>query len=152
MTRATNAGLHRNQMINFIWWTLFCNKVPDRVSKNLVLCSPHFYHGFIYEQGTIWCGIFFLNWKTILCWIYTALQKFGNALEKWGFGQYWHKSFLICDNFALIRDNTNLMNFFDSSKFPPLAAITALHYLGIRAVSLFKHWLWIGNQLLKLQY
>ncbi len=42
--------------------------------------------------------------------MYTALQKFGNALEKWGFGQYWHESFLICDNFALIRDNTNYEN------------------------------------------
>ncbi len=97
-------------------------------------------------------------------YIYIALQKFGNALEKWGFGQYWHESFLICDNFALIRDNTNYENIFyyinslyiektyifDSSKYPPLAAITALHNLGIRAVSLFKHWLWIGNQLLKL--
>ncbi len=96
----------------------------------------------------------------------TALQKFGNALEKWGFGQYWHESFLICDNFALIRDNTYYENIFyyinslyiektlifDSSKYPPLAAITALHNLGIRAVSLFKHWLWIGNRLLKLQY
>ncbi len=82
---------------------------------------------------------------------YTALQKFGNALEKWGFGQYWHESFLICDNFALIRDNTNyenmfycinslyIENVFDSSKYPPLVAITALHNLGIRAVSLFKH-------------
>ncbi len=85
--------------------------------------------------------------------LYTALQKFGNALEKWGFGQYWHEFFLICDNFALIRDNTNYENIFyyinslyiektsilDSSKYPPLAAITALHNLGIRAVSLFKH-------------
>ncbi len=44
--------------------------------------------------------------------IYTALQKFGNALEKWVFGQYWHESFLICDNFALIRDNTNYENIF----------------------------------------
>ncbi len=44
--------------------------------------------------------------------IYTALQKFENALEKWGFGQYWHESFLICDNFALIRDNTNYENIF----------------------------------------
>ncbi len=43
---------------------------------------------------------------------YTALQKFGNALEKWGFGQYWHESFLICDNFALIRHNTNYKNIF----------------------------------------
>ncbi len=34
------------------------------------------------------------------------------ALEKWGFGQYWHESFLICDNFALIRDNTNYENIF----------------------------------------
>ncbi len=42
--------------------------------------------------------------------LYTALQKLGNALEKWGFGQYWHESFLICDNFALIRDNTNYEN------------------------------------------
>ncbi len=80
--------------------------------------------------------------------IYTVLQKCGNALEKWGFGQYWHESFLICDNFALIRDNTNYENIFyyinslyiektsifDSSKYPPLAAITALHNLGIRAV------------------
>ncbi len=45
-------------------------------------------------------------------YIYTALQKFGNALEKWVFGQYWHESFLICDNFALIRDNTNYENIF----------------------------------------
>ncbi len=45
-------------------------------------------------------------------YIYTALQKFGNALEKWGFGQYWHESFLMCDNFALIRDNTNYENIF----------------------------------------
>ncbi len=30
--------------------------------------------------------------------------------RKWGFGQYWHESFLICDNFALIRDNTNYEN------------------------------------------
>ncbi len=44
--------------------------------------------------------------------IYSALQKFGNALEKWGFGQYWHESVLICDNFALIRDNTNYENIF----------------------------------------
>ncbi len=44
--------------------------------------------------------------------VYTALQKFGNALEKWGFGQYWHESFLICDNFALIRDNTNYEKIF----------------------------------------
>ncbi len=44
--------------------------------------------------------------------MYTALQKFGNALEKWGFGQYWHESFLICDNSALIRDNTNYENIF----------------------------------------
>ncbi len=43
---------------------------------------------------------------------YTALQKFGNALKKWGFGQYWHESFLICYNFALIRDNTNYENIF----------------------------------------
>ncbi len=68
---------------------------------------------------------------------------------------FWHESFLICDNFALIRDNTNYENIFyyinslyiektyifDSSKYPPLAAFTALHNLGIRAVSLFKHWL-----------
>ncbi len=45
---------------------------------------------------------FFLS--CIYC-IYTALQKFGNALEKWGFGQYWHESFLI-------RDNTNYENIF----------------------------------------
>ncbi len=44
--------------------------------------------------------------------MYTALQKFGNALEKWGFGRYWHECFLICDNFALIRDNTNYENIF----------------------------------------
>ncbi len=44
--------------------------------------------------------------------IYTALQKCGNALEKCGFGQYWHESFLICDNFALIRDDTNYENIF----------------------------------------
>ncbi len=75
--------------------------------------------------------------------------------RKWGFVQYWHESFFVCDNFALIRDNTNYENIFyyinslyiektyifDSSKYPPLAAITALHNLGIRAVSLFKHWL-----------
>ncbi len=47
----------------------------------------------------------------IYIYIYTALQKFGNALEKWGFGQYWHESF-FCNNFALIRDNTNYENIF----------------------------------------
>ncbi len=82
---------------------------------------------------------------------YTALQKFGKLF--YFFWQYQHESFLICDNFALIRDNTNYENIFyyinslyidflfDSSKYPPLAAIAALHNLGIRAVSLFKHWL-----------
>ncbi len=58
---------------------------------------------------------FFLNMYMHVCVfirIYTALQKFGNALEKWGFGQYWHESFLICDKFALIRDNTNYENIF----------------------------------------
>ncbi len=50
--------------------------------------------------------------KLLAIYVYTALQKFGNALEKWGFGQYWHESFLICDNFALIRDNTNYENIF----------------------------------------
>ncbi len=48
----------------------------------------------------------------IYIYIYTALQKFGNALEKLGFGQYWHESFLICDTFALIRDNKNYENIF----------------------------------------
>ncbi len=95
---------------------------------------------------------------------YTLPSKSLETPYKWGFGQYWHESFLFCDNFALIRDNTNYENIFyyinslyiektkifDSSKYPPLAAITALPNLGIRAVSLFKHWLWIGNQLLKL--
>ncbi len=51
-------------------------------------------------------------YKVSLLRSYTALQKFGNILEKWGFGQYWHESFLICDNFALIRDNTNYKNIF----------------------------------------
>ncbi len=76
--------------------------------------------------------------------IYTALQKFGNTLEKWGFGQYWHESFIFFDNFALIRDNTNYEKIyyinslyieknlnFRFIKYPPLAAITALHNLGI---------------------
>ncbi len=56
--------------------------------------------------------IYIYIYINIINYIYTALQKFGNALEKWGFGQYWHESFLICDNFALIRDNTNYENIF----------------------------------------
>ncbi len=32
--------------------------------------------------------------------------------SKRSFGQYWHESFIICDNFALIRDNTNYENIF----------------------------------------
>ncbi len=97
-------------------------------------------------------NIFGLKWKI---WnVYTLPPKVWKCPRKWGFGQYWHESFLICDNFALIRDNTNYENIFyyinslyikkskifDSSKYPPLAAITALHNLGNRAVSLFKHW------------
>ncbi len=46
-------------------------------------------------------------------YLYTALQKLENTLEKWVFGQYWHESFLICDNFALIRANTNYENIFN---------------------------------------
>ncbi len=60
------------------------------------------------KPQTVWR---FLLWDVIYL-KYTALQRFGNALEKWGFGQYWHESFLICDNFALIRDNTNYENIF----------------------------------------
>ncbi len=37
MTRAANAGLRRNQTTNFIF-----NEVPDRASKNSVLCSLYF--------------------------------------------------------------------------------------------------------------
>ncbi len=102
---------------------------------------------------------------TVYIYIYIYIHcppKVWKRPRKWGFGQYWHASFLICDNFALIRGNTNYKNIFyymnslyientylfDSSKYPPLAAITALHNLGIRAVSLFKHW-YITPSLLK---
>ncbi len=91
----------------------------------------------------------------IQCYISPNIQTHLHCLpivwkrpRKMGFGQYWHESFLICDNFAVIRNNTNYENIFyyinslyiektsilDSSKYPPLAAITALHNLGIRAV------------------
>ncbi len=45
---------------------------------------------------------------------YIIVTTFWDTLpsKKWGFGQYWHESFLICDNFALIRDNTNYENIF----------------------------------------
>ncbi len=42
--------------------------------------------------------------------IYTSLQKFGNALENGVLDNICMNSFLICDNFALIRDNTNYEN------------------------------------------
>ncbi len=32
--------------------------------------------------------------------------KVWKRLEKWGFGRYWHESFLMCDNFALIIRDT----------------------------------------------
>ncbi len=35
------------------WMNYIFNGVPDCVSKNLVLCSFNFYHGFVYKQGTI---------------------------------------------------------------------------------------------------
>ncbi len=54
----------------------------------------------------------FLQIKYSYIYTHTALQKLGNALEKWGFGQYWHESLLIGDHFALIRDNTNYENIF----------------------------------------
>lgn len=38
--------------------------------------------------------------------IYIAIQKFGKAPGKEGFGQHHHKSLLFCDDSALIRDNT----------------------------------------------
>ncbi len=41
---------------------------------------------------------------------HTFLTECTLYTEKWGLGQYWHESFLICDNFALIRDNTNYEN------------------------------------------
>ncbi len=90
----------------------------DRKSMS-VYCTP--------TKGDAGCKMFvkvcvplkkvtwFLGSSLQITWyvkVYTALQKFGNALEKWGFGQYWHESFLICDNFALIRDNTNYENIF----------------------------------------
>ncbi len=70
---------------------------------DLTVCDHDIYFFF-----RMLCGGFY----ELCVFIYTALQKFGNALEKWGFGQYWHESFLICDNFALIRDNTNYENIF----------------------------------------
>ncbi len=50
----------------------------------------------------------YIYWKK---W-YTLSSKSVETLEKWVFGQYWHESLLICDNFALIRDNTNYENIF----------------------------------------
>ncbi len=46
--------------------------------------------------------------------MYTALQKFGNTLEN-GILDYWHESFLICDNFALIRDKISTISSYYSS-------------------------------------
>ncbi len=74
-----------------------------------LLSIHHFWGGYAIlpsDANTVFKYIY------IYIYIYTVLQKFGNALEKWGFGQYWHESFLICDNFALIRDNTNYENIF----------------------------------------
>ncbi len=72
--------------------------------------------------------------STALLWIiyvefstYTALQKFGKALEKWGFGQYWHEYFLICDNFALIRDNPAKKN-----NRSPIETITEIPMVSIK--------------------
>ncbi len=45
--------------------------------------------------------------------IYThCLQKFGNALDNGVLDYIGMNPFLICDNFALIRDNTNYENIF----------------------------------------
>ncbi len=107
----------------------------------------------ILEENSIWHLEAFASELFIHILYIHCPPKVWKHPRKWGFGQYWHESFLICDNFALIRDNTNYENIFyyinslyiektkifDSSKYPPLAAITALHNLGIRAVSLFKH-------------
>ncbi len=38
--------------------------------------------------------------------------KVWKRLEKLGFGQYWHESFLICDNFALIRTTQTTKTYF----------------------------------------
>ncbi len=45
-----------------------------------------------------------------VCKLIHCPPKVWKRPRKWGFGQYWHESFLICDNFALIRDNTNYEN------------------------------------------
>ncbi len=52
MTREANAGLRRNQTINFISWALF---FPDCIRKHLVL-SLHFTINFFFKQGTIDAG------------------------------------------------------------------------------------------------
>ncbi len=138
---------------------------PDKTNYNVKKYATHLWCG-------VWCGVVWcvadLVWWAALCqkvqghflapvrpciYIYTVYIHCPPKVWKRGFGQYWHESFLICNNFALIRDNTNYENIFyyinslyiektyifDSSKYPPLAAITAQHNLGIRAVSLFKH-------------
>ncbi len=40
--KAPNAGQHRNQTIHFIDELCCFNEVPERINKNLVLCSLYF--------------------------------------------------------------------------------------------------------------
>ncbi len=52
---------------------------------------------------------------------------------------YFRCRFQKC--FLMLKWKTLSTGWSASYSYPPLAAITALHNLGIRAVSLFKHWL-----------
>ncbi len=57
--------------------------------------------------------VFFVNCLNFHCLaVHTLPSKSLERPRKAGFGQYWHESFSICDNFALIRDNTNYENIF----------------------------------------
>ncbi len=47
-----------------------------------------------------------------MIYIHTASKSLGNALDNGVLDYIGMNPFLICDNFALIRDNTNYENIF----------------------------------------
>jgi len=94
---------------------------------SLLIDSKH-----IHSTPKVWKRSRKVDFWTILPWIRFNLWSF--YTDK---GQHKLRKHILLHKQFIHRKN----KIFDSSKYLPLAAITALHNLGIRAVSLFKHWL-----------
>ncbi len=106
------------------------------------LCSNSLYKWFLHNRSPliyfnihcppkVWKRPRKVGFWTILAWI---LFNLWFCTDK---GQHKLQKHILLHKQFIDRKN----KIFDSSKYPPLAAITALHNLGIRAVSWFKHWL-----------